>query len=165
MHLASKWKTNMTKSNCCEKCWLEKVPFGVTTPCLTPDCPCHQPKYKHGKEQTMTGGLRIEPTQCATPYSPQGEESLSERFYKEMGQYCSDAFDEVADWWLEKIAQARADERREIVEKIENYPKIVLELHGGKIPWVVFQGKADEAEKFAIYEMAFRDVLNLIKEK
>ncbi len=55
-------KSNKTKNNCCEKCWLERVPFGVTTPCLTPDCPCH--KEKGCCEACRTENLKRFPSGC-----------------------------------------------------------------------------------------------------
>jgi len=54
-----------------------------------------------------------------------------------------------------------------IVEEIEKfvlgYYKNVMSLSGGKLPFVVWEGKAGEAEKVAIYEQGVKDTLKIIQ--
>lgn len=52
----------------------------------------------------------------------------------------------------------------EIEREVEDYPRKIFELYEGKLPFVIFKGKADEAEKMTIYTQAFKDVLSLLSQ-
>lgn len=104
------------------------------------------------------------------------EESWKERFdrqYEPLGE------DEYNSSWKfgapsplslkafiqEEIALVVRGERakiRKCMFQIQEYPQKVFHLYGGKLPWVIFDGKADEKEKMAIYEAAFRDFTGLL---
>lgn len=87
----------------------------------------------------------------------------------------------VAQWWLSKLQQ-RMDEIEGEVQKMKNqtsiefqdYPSKVWKINNGKMPFVMWNGKADEEEKFQIWRTGFMeasgltkkvfiDVLNIIK--
>ena len=51
---------------------------------------------------------------------------------------------------------------KDALEKMREYPKKMYELNNGKLPWVVFGGKADEEEKFAIYKLGFEDAIKIL---
>ena len=70
--------------------------------------------------------------------------------------------EKLKDFFRQELTHAREEGFERAVSIVENYPKMVLELHGGKLPWIIFQGKADEDEKKQIYEMAFRDILQAL---
>lgn len=54
----------------------------------------------------------------------------------------------------------------EMREKIEQYPeKLKSIMPEGKLPFVVFQGKATEEEKWVIYSQAFKDILSTLTPK
>jgi hypothetical protein len=56
---------------------------------------------------------------------------------------------------------------KKIIEEIEKfvlgYYKNVMALSNGKLPFVVWEGKAGEAEKVAIYEQGVKDTLKIIR--
>lgn len=55
---------------------------------------------------------------------------------------------------------------KEIVDMVSEYPeKLIKIMPSGKLPFVIFGGKADEEEKKTIYFQAFKDVINLIIKK
>lgn len=55
-------------------------------------------------------------------------------------------------------------EKSEIKWLIENYKyKLLTTMPDGKLPFVVFKGKADEEEKKSIYFHAFDDIIKLLK--
>jgi hypothetical protein len=71
---------------------------------------------------------------------------------------------------IEELLRQERDRQRfiEILEGIkqriiEDY-KAMLKLYGGKLPFVVFPGKADEEEKVAIYWQAINDFNQTIQE-
>ena len=66
---------------------------------------------------------------------------------------------------LQKMA--RQDFKKEIIEEVrEEIEKLKIEqikLYGGKLPFVVFGGKADENEKITIYRQALSDLQSNLK--
>ena len=46
--------------------------------------------------------------------------------------------------------------------EVEELGTTQIELFNGKLPFVIFDGKADESEKIAIYRQALTDLLNRI---
>lgn len=65
------------------------------------------------------------------------------------------------EWKAEIIQQAKEEERQRIVEMIEFLAKATVEVApNGNLPFVVFDGKADEDEKKTIYFQAFKDIIN-----
>lgn len=56
------------------------------------------------------------------PHNTQEREKLIASFYKEMGQYCNDPFDEIAEWWTAKLDVLLSQKIKEIREVIENHP-------------------------------------------
>lgn len=77
---------------------------------------------------------------------------------------------EIAKWWLDKLASHTAkavegekNKIRKAITLIQEYPQEVFHMYEGKLPWVIFEGRADEREKRAIYEAAFRDFTGLLK--
>lgn len=72
--------------------------------------------------------------------------------------------------WNEAVADLRAkavegekNKIRKAITLIQEYPQEVFHMYEGKLPWVIFEGRADEREKRAIYEAAFRDFTGLLK--
>ena len=64
---------------------------------------------------------------------------------------------------LEKaITQAIAEERKMVLREMKEYPKKLFELTNGKMPWVIWQGKADEEEKFTLYKLGFEDAIKIL---
>lgn len=67
--------------------------------------------------------------------------------------------------YLEKALQHLQEEaRREVVERIKSLRSRQIEAYGDKLPFVMFEGKADEKEKITIYEQAFKDILQSLEE-
>ena len=58
--------------------------------------------------------------------------------------------------------QAITEERERVVGEMREYPKKLFELYNGKMPWVIFQGKADEEEKFTLYKLGFEDAMKIL---
>jgi len=62
----------------------------------------------------------------------------------------------------ESIAQAIAEEKARVRGVMKEYPNKLFELNNGKMPWVIFQGKADEEEKFTLYKLGFEDAVKIL---
>jgi len=60
------------------------------------------------------------------------------------------------------IQQAIAEERERVRGVMKAYPNKLFELNNGKMPWVIFQGKADEEEKFTLYKLGFEDAMKIL---
>ncbi len=61
------------------------------------------------------------------------------------------------------ISEAINADRKMLVEIIRKHGEDIINISPmGSLPFVVFQGKADENEKKTIYFQAYRDVMNLI---
>lgn len=57
----------------------------------------------------------------------------------------------------------RSEARKEMVEKIKDYPQKIKELTpSGFLPFVIFDGKASESEKWTIYMQAYKDILSML---
>lgn len=52
--------------------------------------------------------------------TPQQKQEIKDLFYKERGQYCSDVFEEIADWWLTLLDREIEKATKELKEQIEN---------------------------------------------
>lgn len=50
----------------------------------------------------------------------------------------------------------------ELKQRLLEYPKNVIEMNGGKLPWAIFGGKASEEEKNTIYIKAFEEAARLL---
>jgi hypothetical protein len=66
------------------------------------------------------------------------KEELEESFYKECGEWCSDPFDQIADWWLGKLesyADKRVEEDGKVIEDLMNkIDTLVGYVSEGKLP-------------------------------
>lgn len=72
----------------------------------------------------------------------------------------------IKDFWAEKMSLIYDKAVEEMREKIEKYPeKLRSIMPEGKLPFVVFQGKATEEEKWVIYSQAFKDILSTLTPK
>ena len=71
-------------------------------------------------------------------------------------------WEEVRQFLTAKLDQARTEERERVVGEMREYPKKLFELYNGKMPWVIFQGKADEEEKFTLYKLGFEDAMKIL---
>ena len=69
---------------------------------------------------------------------------------------------EILTETMKEMTEIKEQERsrliREIKERFINFHKNQIDLYG-KLPFVVFEGKADEKEKITIYEQALKDLL------
>lgn len=70
---------------------------------------------------------------------------------------------EILAFLESKISEERQATLDDIEKQVEDFPRMVSELHGGNLPYVFFNGKATEGELKAIYEAAFKDFLTLLK--
>lgn len=78
------------------------------------------------------------------------------------------------DWiehWLTQTLQAERQrceemvkaERERVIDHIRQYRgRQVLAYGNDKLPFVIWEGKADEKEKITIYEQAFKDILQAL---
>ncbi len=55
------------------------------------------------------------------------------------------------------------EQREEIMKEAEQYLGRINTLFPDAMPFVIFEGKADEKEKRTIYFQAFKDFINLIR--
>ena len=69
---------------------------------------------------------------------------------------------QIKELLAESIQQALAEERERVVGEMKEYPKKLFELNNGKMPWVIWQGKADEEEKFTLYKLGFEDAIKIL---
>jgi len=61
-----------------------------------------------------------------------------------------------------RIYEALAEEQARVRGVMKEYPNMLFELNNGKMPWVIFQGKADEEEKFTLYKLGFEDAMKIL---
>jgi len=61
-----------------------------------------------------------------------------------------------------RIYEALAEEKARVRGVMKEYPNKLFELNNGKMPWVIFQGKADEEEKFTLYKLGFEDAMKIL---
>jgi hypothetical protein len=61
--------------------------------------------------------------------------------------------------------QARDEDVGEMVEEMRTFPAEMFQIHNGKMPFVVFEGKADEGEKYQLFRLGFQDALSQVKHK
>ena len=57
------------------------------------------------------------------------------------------------------ISSLLKSQKEEIKRGIKERYQIMIKLYNGKFPFVVFEGKADEIEKIAIYRQAVSEIL------
>lgn len=74
-------------------------------------------------------------------------------------------YGEFSELIYQGIKSELALREQEIVGAINMLGNEQVMLYGGKLPFVVFQGKADENEKVTIYRQALKDVLTTITKK
>ena len=68
----------------------------------------------------------------------------------------------IKPYVLKRVKEAEQEMLKRVVGEMKEYPKKLFELNNGKMPWVIFQGKADEGEKFTLYKLGFEDAMNLL---
>lgn len=67
------------------------------------------------------------------------------------------AFKELGDLYIHTIKGQIKE-----LEEMRSFPAHVFQIHGGKVPFVVHNGKADENEKYSIWSMGFKEAVNQI---
>ncbi len=70
---------------------------------------------------------------------------------------------EIKDFLQSSLTSYKSQILKEIGEVVKDYFARQSEMCGGKIPFVIFEGKADEKEKITIYEKGIQDTLGIIK--
>lgn len=94
------------------------------------------------------------------------EEKKKDFIAVKKGEWWSSDEDFILSFIQSEIDLAKEEERKEIVEMVSGYPeKLIKIMPSGKLPFVIFGGKAYEEEKKTIYFQAFKDIINLITKK
>ncbi len=93
-------------------------------------------------------------------------DSWREEFSKRYSRVQNNDYNEVLSF-IEKTLQAqRTEDIKNLIKEIDEYPERLFELMPDhKLPFVVFNGKADEAEKWTIYIQGFNDMRDLLRSK
>lgn len=52
---------------------------------------------------------------------------------------------------------------KQLYLELETYPAKMWKLNDGKLPYVIWQGKADEVEKFHLWRTGITDVMSIVK--
>ena len=82
--------------------------------------------------------------------------------YDVKGAYVNEIESFFQSFLITKIQEAEQEMIKRVVGEMREYPKMIFELNNGKIPWVIWQGKADEGEKFALYKLGFDDACKIL---
>ena len=99
---------------------------------------------------------------------------VEKRFEKQFGgMYCDNKCElfhskNIKSFISQELQHAYTQGRESAVEEvrglIRDYPQKIRDIMPeGKLPFVIFQGKADEGEKWTIYEQAYKDILALLQ--
>ena len=72
----------------------------------------------------------------------------------------------LVDIWFFFLFVSQSRSLQEVEEKIRTYSdRLFSIMPNGELPFVVFEGVADEKEKRTIYLQAFKDILSAIKQE
>lgn len=102
-----------------------------------------------------------------TPMQNNTQESWEERFDEKFkDSFTLGAMESWEDGKVVKsfIRALLSKQAEEISEAVKFLGKEQIELYKGKLPFIMFMGKADEQEKIAIYRQALSDSLLAIKQ-
>lgn len=99
------------------------------------------------------------------PLTNTQREEIREKFYKECGQYCNDAFEEVADWWFPILDEQLDKKVEELQITPENLGKVTKIVNHATRETLVKHPEYSikEIEAVSVFKRAYGNVLNSLQ--